>query len=360
MDYERLAENTLDANASAYIAGGAGDEATLRWNREAFQDYAILPRILAGPETPSTTIEMLGQQLPHPIIVAPLAYQKLAHPDGEKATALAAAAQDTLMVLSTLASTSIEEAARVEGQACRWFQLYLQEHRDDTLALVRRAENAGHLAIILTVDAPLSGVRNREQRIGFKLPNGIRAVNLGRDLGQHPSRSNADIASAVFQEYLRIAPSWRDLEWLIANTSLPVVVKGVASPFDAKIAIESGARGIIVSNHGGRTLDTIPATIHLLPPIVDVVRQRVPILIDGGVRRGTDVFKCLALGASAVMIGRPILHGLAVAGARGVSHVLRILRDEFEIAMVLAGATRISQISDDRILRLARGPIASG
>lgn len=344
-DYESRAERVLTANAWAYVAGGAGDEITMRWNRAAFEKFAIIPRVLVKPAPPSTAIELLGKELAHPYIVAPLAYQRLVHPDGELATALASAAQETLMVLSTLSSTEIEAAARVEGNSCRWFQLYLQPQRQDTLRLVRRAEAAGYEAIVLTVDAPLSGLRNREQRIGFRLPDGVSAVNLARPQADCDIHDSVAPRSDVFREFLRNASTWHDVEWLVTNTRLPVILKGIASADDVDLAIESGASAVIVSNHGGRTLDTIPATLDLLPPVVERVRGRVPVLIDGGIRRGTDALKCLALGAHAVLIGRPVLYGLAVGGARGVSHVLRILRDELEMAMVLSGAVTIDGIT---------------
>lgn len=357
-DYERLAERALDENAWAYISGGSGDEVSLHWNRSAFNDYAIMPRVLVKSPSPTTSVALLDRTLAHPLIVAPLAYQKLAHPAGEHATAAAAAAQDALMVLSTLSSTSIEDVARVEGRACCWFQLYFQEHREDTLKLVRRAEDAGYEAIVVTVDATLSGVRNKEQRIGFQLPETVRAVNLSPPRAAQVADHATNNQSNVFREFMRIAPTWQDVEWLAEATRLAVIVKGVAAPADADIAIESGASAIIVSNHGGRVLDTVPASLHLLPPVIEKVRRRVPVLMDGGIRRGTDVFKCLALGAGAVLIGRPILYGLAVGGARGVSHVLRILRDELEIAMVLSGCMSIEDISAARLAR--PGVIALG
>lgn len=351
-DYEVLAERALDRNAWAYVVGGAGDEITMRWNRAAFERYGIVPRVLRRSEVPSTAFELLGQRFAHPILVGPLAYQRLVHPDGEIAAALACAAQEALMVLSTLSSTRLETVARAEGNACRWFQLYMQERREETLRLVRRAEEAGYRAIVVTVDAPLSGLRNRERRIGFRLPAGVKAANLPNASMQAPGDFGSGLSSTVFGEYLRLAPGWEDVRWLVSNCSLPVLLKGIASPRDAEIAIECGAQGIVVSNHGGRTLDTIPATLDLLPPIVKAVRGRVPILIDGGIRRGTDVFKSLALGANAVLIGRPVLFGLAVGGAMGASHVLRILKDEFEMAMVLAGAMTLGDIGAEQVIRM--------
>lgn len=348
-DYEKLAERVLDSNAWAYFAGGAGDELTMRWNRQAFERWAIVPNVLRRSEAPSTRIELLGRSLAHPIIVAPVAYQKMAHADGEIGTARAAAAQDSLMILSMLATTTIESAS-AEGPTCRWFQLYLHPRREDTLRLVRRAEASGYEAIVLTVDAPLSGVRNREQRASFKLPEGLRAINLD-GIEQKAAQPIRDGSSAVVQEFLRVAPAWLDVEWLVSCTQLPIVIKGIASPSDARIAIESGAKAVIVSNHGGRTLDTIPASLDLLPAVAEAVGAEIPVLMDGGIRRGTDVIKCLALGARAVLVGRPVAFGLAASGAFGASHVLRLLRDEFEIAMLLSGCMSPADISRSLLKR---------
>lgn len=346
-DYEVTSRQAMDANAAAYFHGGAGDETTLRWNREAFSRYAILPRVLRK-EPGSAALELLGRPLAHPIIIAPVAYQRMAHRDGEVGTARAAAAQDALMVLSTLASQEME-TVYAAGPACRWFQLYLQPSREGTLNVLRRAEATGFEAIVCTVDAPLSGLRNREQRVGFGLPDGIRAVNLPPVPPADPV-AMATASSPVFQEYMRLATDWNDIDWLIRSTKLPVILKGIAAPQDARRAVEIGAKGIVVSNHGGRTLDTIPASLDLLGPVADTIGGEIPILLDGGIRRGTDVFKALALGAQAVMIGRPVIHGLAVSGAMGVSHVLRILRDEFELAMVLSGCMTVADITRDRLV----------
>lgn len=340
-DYERFAEQRLDAMAWAYFSGGAADEITVRWNREAFDRLAIVPRVLAGGPGGHTRLELIGQRYQHPLFVAPVAYQKLAHPDGERATAMAAEAQDAGMVLSTQASVTLEEAAEA-GASCRWFQLYMQPQRAATLKLARRAEAAGYEALVLTVDALINGVRNREHRAGFALPLGIRAENL-KDCGTELPPV-APGGSAVFDRFLAAAPTWDDVAWLRSETRLPLLLKGILSVDDAVRAVEIGAAGIIVSNHGGRTLDTLPATIDVLPQIAAAVAGRVPLMLDGGIRRGTDVLKALALGASAVLIGRPIVYGLAVNGAFGVAHVLRLLRDEFEIAMALAGCRTLADI----------------
>lgn len=347
-DYERLAEQRLDAGAWAYFSGGSADEITVRSNSSRFGEIQLIPRVLRGGPGGNTRVTLLGRTYAHPIFVAPMAYQKLAHPDGELATAMAAAAQDACMVLSTQASITLEEAARA-GATCRWFQLYLQPQREATQQLVHRAEAAGYEAFVVTVDAPVNGVRNREHRADFQLPPGIAAVSL---LGLPPVKATArreDVVSPVFDHFVASAPTWDDVAWLRAATKLPILLKGILSPADAEIAVSCGVDGIIVSNHGGRTLDTAPATITVLPEIAAAVGRRVPLLVDGGIRRGTDVLKALALGASAILVGRPIVYGLAANGAHGVAHVLRLLRDEFEIAMALTGCRVTGEITPDLI-----------
>ncbi len=346
-DYERLAEQRLSGNAWAYFSGGAADEITLRWNRQSFDKLALLPRVLTGGEGGHTRLTLFGRSYAHPIFIAPVAYQKLADQDGEKATAAAAAAQEACMVLSTQASVTLEDAAHA-GATCRWFQLYMQPAREATLKLVRRAEAAGYEVLVVTVDAPINGVRNREHRVGFHLPPGIAAVNL-RDLPAPAAKPLGDGASIIFDRFVAAAPTWDDLIWLQGQTTLPIVVKGILTAADAQRAVEAGAAGIIVSNHGGRTLDTLPATIDVLPAVAEAVSGRVPLLLDGGIRRGTDVLKALALGASAVLVGRPVVYGLAVSGAYGVAHVLRLLRDEFECAMALSGCRTLQDIGPDLI-----------
>ena len=343
-DYEAAAADVFDQASWAYLTGGAGDELTLAANARAFHCVSIVPRVLRKFEAGAggTRTTLLGEKLCHPIMVAPVAYQRLAHPDGERATALAAAAQDALMVLSTQSSVPMEEI-RAQGPACRWFQLYLQPAREATRALVKRAEAAGFRALVVTVDAPVSGLRNSEQRAGFQMPESVRADALAGLAGAEPRARHED-ESLILDHVMPQAPTWEDVAWLRRETALPLVIKGILSADDAELAIEAGAAAIAVSNHGGRTLDTLPATLDVLPEIARRVAGRVPLILDGGIRRGTDVFKAIALGASAVMVGRPIVHGLAVAGAYGVSHVLRILRDELEIAMALAGCQDIGAI----------------
>lgn len=347
-DYEAFAQARMSESAWAYLAGGAADEQTLGANRDAYERVRIQPRVLRDLTGGGTGLDLLGTPLPFPILLAPVAYQKLAHPQGELATVLAASAMKTAMVVSTQSSVGLEDLSRA-AEAPLWFQLYFQRERDDTLRLVRRAEDAGYRALMLTVDAPVNGVRNREQRQGFVLPAGVEAVNLRgmRPMGGAVARAGE---SAVFGSgMLDGAPSWDDLAWLRSATRLPVVLKGILAPADARLAIEAGASAIVVSNHGGRTLDTVPATLDALPWVAAEVAGRIPVLADGGIRRGTDVFKALALGATAVLVGRGYVHGLAAAGAVGVIHVLHMLRTELEIAMALAGCRTLRDIDRDAL-----------
>ena len=344
-DHEALARQRLDDNAWAYFSGGAADEITLRANRSAWDALTLWPRVLRPLAGGHTRITLLGRTLAHPMLLAPVAFQRLAHNDGELAMAYAAAALGAGVVLSTQASVSLEaiaEAVRPDrGRGPLWFQLYLQHDRGFTQALVQRAEAAGYEALVLTVDAPASGVRDRERRAGWRLPPDVRPVNLA-GLPPPPRRELRTGQSALFDDLLHHAPTWDDLAWMQSMTRLPIVLKGVLHPADARQALSLGAAGLIVSNHGGRTLDTAPATASALPGVVQAVGGAVPVLVDGGIRRGTDVLKAMALGASAVLVGRPAVWGLANAGAAGVAHVLRLLRDELEVAMALTGCATLA------------------
>lgn len=348
-DYERLAQAKLDANARAFFAGGAGDEITVRWNREAFDRLALNPRVLRGGSGGHTRFTLFGREFKHPIFVAPMSLQKLAHAHGEIATAIAADAQDACMVLSAQASVPMEEAYQA-GATCRWFQLYVQPTKPATLQLVRRAEAAGFEALVVTVDAPVSGARTREHRAGFKVPPHITPVNLESLPPLQPPVLTRD-QSVVFDHFMALATTWKDLVWLKTQTKLPILVKGILNEEDAAHAVDIGIDGIIVSNHGGRTLDTVPATIDVLPEIAEATEGKIPLLLDGGIRRGTDVLKAIARGASAVLVGRPIIYGLAVDGTLGAAHVLRILRDEFEMAMALTGCRTLADIGPHLIRR---------
>ena len=345
-DHEQHARTQLDDNAWAYFSGGAADEISLRANRTAWDALSLWPRVLRPLAGGHTRVPLLGRTLAHPILLAPVAFQRLAHPDGELAMAYAAAALGAGVVLSTQASVSLESVAQAvlpdPGRGPLWFQLYLQPDRGFTQALVRRAEAAGYEALVLTVDAPTSGVRDRERRAGFRLPPGVGPVNLaGLQAPASPPLSPGQ--SALFDGLLHHAPTWDDIAWLQSITRLPVLLKGVLHPADARQAVSVGAAGLIVSNHGGRTLDTAPATATALPRVVQAAGGAVPVLVDGGIRRGTDVLKAIALGASAVLVGRPAVWGLANAGAAGVAHVLRLLRDELEVAMALTGCATLAE-----------------
>lgn len=339
-DYEPLARERMTPGAWAYMSGGAGDEWTLRENIAAFARRPLRQRILRDLSGATTRLNLFGMDLPAPILLAPVAFQKLAHPDGELGTVIAAGALDTVMVVSTQASILLEDIA-VHAQAPLWFQLYIQPDRDFTADLIRRAEAAGYRALVLTVDAPVSGLRNREQRAGFALPGDVEAVNLRGMRTLPPGPPEALLFGTPLLDY---AATWADLEWLRRLTQLPILLKGITDPEDARRAIAAGIDGIVVSNHGGRSFDGLRATIDLLPPVADAVAGAVPILMDGGIRRGSDALRALALGASAVMIGRPYVHALAAAGAPGVAHVIRILRAELELAMALAGCCTLADI----------------
>ncbi len=344
-DHETLARQRLNDNAWAYFSGGAADEITLRANRSAWDGLTLWPRVLRPLAGGHTRVTLLGRTLAHPILLAPVAFQRLAHADGELAMAYAAAALGAGVVLSTQASVSLEAIAEAvwpdSGRGPLWFQLYLQHDRGFTQALVQRAEAAGYEALVLTVDAPSSGVRDRERRASFRLPPGVGPVNLAGLQAPAATELRAG-QSTLFDGLLHHAPTWDDVAWLQSITRLPVLLKGVLHPADARQAVALGAAGLIVSNHGGRTLDTAPATACALPGVVQAVGGAAPVLVDGGIRRGTDVLKAMALGASAVLVGRPAVWGLANAGAAGVAHVLRLLRDELEIAMALTGCATLA------------------
>lgn len=331
-DYERYAREHIPDSALAYLQGGAADEFTLHANVAAWPELKLWPRALAAVAGGHTRCQLLGEELAHPVILAPVATQRLFHDQGELATILAASVMGGLAVVSTQASIPLEEVAR-HAQGPLWFQLYWQANREATLSLVQRAEAAGYRALVLTVDAPVSGARNREQRAGFSVPAGVAQTNVA------PIALPVmdDHASAVFDGFMTLAPGWADIEWLARQTKLPILLKGIMHPDDAVKAVSIGVAGIIVSNHGGRVLDTAPSTLSALPGVVSAVNGALPVIVDGGIRRGTDILKARALGATAVMIGRPYMHALATAGALGVAHVIRLLREELEIAMALTG-----------------------
>jgi 4-hydroxymandelate oxidase len=341
-DFEALARERLSPMAYEYVSGGAGSEVTLRWNEEAFQKIRLRPKVLVDVSHIDTGVNLFGEPMPFPILLAPAAYHCLVHPEGELATARGASAAGATFVVSTMATTSVEEIAAVSTTPL-WFQLYVQPDRGFTKSLIQRAEDAGCRALCVTVDTPVIGTRNREMRLKFALPEGMSRPNL-RGLQITPETIHRPREGEIYASVFDPKLSWKDIEWILSFARVPVVLKGVMNPDDAEIAVKSGVSGIIVSNHGARNLDTSPATIDALPQVAERIAGRMPILMDGGIRRGTDVLKALALGANAVLIGRSYLYGLGAAGAEGVTRVINILRAEFEMSMALTGKTSIAAI----------------
>jgi len=349
-ELEAIARETISREAYDYFASGAQDEVTLRENRAAFDRLSLAYRVLVDVSRRTMSTTVLGQPVAMPALVAPMAFQRLAYPEGELATVRAAGTMGTVMILSTLATTAVEEVvAAASGPV--WFQLYVYRDRKTTEALVRRAEAAGCRALVLTVDAPVIGRRERDVRNRFHLPPGLSAANLlPEGYGEMPMAEGDSGLAVYVSSLIDPALSWRDVVWLRSITELPLVIKGIVRPDDALRAAEAGAAAVIVSNHGGRQLDTAPATIDVLPEVADALAdQPVEVLMDGGVRRGTDILKALALGARAVLVGRPVVWGLAAAGEAGATLALRLLRNELDLAMALAGAPTIAEITRDLV-----------
>jgi len=342
-DYARAARGKLLKHVFDYYEGGALDEITVRENTAGWERLKLYYRVLAGVGKRDMTTTVLGQSISMPIVVAPTAFHKLACEAGEIATAKAAKAAGTLFILSSLSNTAMESVF-AQAASPRWFQLYIYKDRAITFELVKRAEAAGAEAIVLTVDAPGLGTRERDTRNSFRLPDGLAVENLAPlGKGTFPEVTGSGLAAYVranFKEDL----GFDDLDWLCGSTRLPVVVKGVCRADDARRAAERGAKAVVVSNHGGRQLDTAPATCEALPQVVEAAGDRCEIYVDGGIRRGSDVLKAIALGARAVLVGRPVLWGLCVAGEQGATNILEMLRRELDEAMLLCGCTKLSDI----------------
>ena len=350
LDYERLASERLPPTAYDYFAGGAHNELTLRENRAAFERIALRPRVFVDVSERDLSVELLGRSHRSPLLVAPLAFARLAHAGGEVAMASAAGAEGMTMAVSTLATTALEQVAEA-ATAPLWFQLYVFRDRGVTRSLVERAEAAGYEALVVTADAPLLGRREADARNRFVLPEGLFAENLVSDEERSLPAGAGSGLEQYFVARLDQSLTWPDVEWLRSITRLPLLVKGVLRADDATQALDHGAAGVIVSNHGGRQLDTAVASIDALPATAAAVDGRAAVLMDGGVRRGTDVVKALALGANAVLVGRPVLWGLAVDGEAGVRHVLRMLRDEIDLAMALCGCPSLDAVDADLLVR---------
>lgn len=349
-DYECHAQAHMPPAVWTYLQEGTGDGVTLAANRTAFDRIGLVPRVLRDLRGATTHIELLGRTHAAPLLLAPVAYQRIAHPEGELATIRAATAMGIGMAVSTLASVTLEEIAAARHAAATelstprapfWFQLYMQPEREASLDLVRRAEAAGYEALMLTIDASI-------KRSGFTLPPGVEAANLR---AARPTQTAQPLGRILFgTPLLDAAPRWEDLAWLRAQTRLPLLVKGIIAPDDALCALDHGADALILSNHGGRVLDGMPSPLAMLPAIAQAIAGRVPLLLDSGIRRGTDIAKALALGAAAVLIGRPQVHALAVAGMAGVAHALLILRTELELSMAQLGCPTVADLTPDRLL----------
>jgi 4-hydroxymandelate oxidase len=329
-DYEAAAKRKLSVPAWEYFNGGSGDEITLRRNRTALDALQLKPRVLVDVTRIDTSRTLLGHPLEHPILLAPTSSHQLAHPDAELATARGAAVAKAILIASTTSNRSIEEICKAASGPV-WFQLYVEDDRKPVQALIERAEAAGAKALVITVDNPLAYARNREARVAAQAPT-LPFPNIGIESGP----GGRGLSRRRF--------SWNDLGWIQSIAKTPIILKGILNPDDADQAARRGVAAIVVSNHGGRVLDTEPATIEVLPAVVDRVAGRVPVLFDGGIRRGTDVLKGLGYGAAAVLIGRPYIYGLAVAGADGIRDVVGILRTELEGAMAMMGRTRLDEI----------------
>jgi len=351
-EYEDHARTHLPRQVYDYYCSGAHDQITLADNCAAFSRLVLRPRCLVDVSRIDTTTTILGERIISPICIAPTAMQRMAHPDGELATARAAAAHGTLMTLSSLSTTNLSELGKACPNSLRWFQLYVYRDRAVTLGLIRAAEAAGFKAIVLTVDTPFFGTRENDVRNGFAMPSHLRLANFeseshSKDMITEKTDGSglAKYAASLFDASI----SWKDLQWLREQTKLPVVIKGVLTAEDALLAVKAGVAAIVVSNHGARQVDTCAATIDALPEVVAAVAGRCEVYMDGGVRRGTDVLKALALGARAVFIGRPILWGLAYRGEQGVRDVLSLLQKELELAMGLCGVADLKAITRQHV-----------
>jgi 4-hydroxymandelate oxidase len=338
---EAQARPLLSQMAYDYIRGGAGDEITLRANRAAYDRLQLMPRVLADVSRLDVSVELLGRKLEHPILLAPAAFQRLFHAEGESGTARGVSTAGGAFALSTFATTAVEDVVMAAGGKPVWMQLYVNPDRGLTRALVQRAEAAGCAALCLTVDTPVLGLWYAKQP--FKLPPGVTCPNAGVS-GRDPLEAHRPTRRNIYAPEFDPAVTWKDISWLRSISKIPLVLKGILNPEDAVRAAEAGAEAVIVSNHGGRNLDTVPASIDVLPRVVERVAGRIPLLVDGGIRRGTDIVKALALGATAVLIGRTYLYGLAIAGAEGVQAVLETLRSELEMTMALCGRRSIAEL----------------
>uniref|UniRef100_A0AC35FE48 FMN hydroxy acid dehydrogenase domain-containing protein n=1 Tax=Panagrolaimus sp. PS1159 TaxID=55785 RepID=A0AC35FE48_9BILA len=351
-DFEARAIDLLPKAVREYYQSGADDESTVARNKSAFRKYLIRPRVLVDVQNLDTKVTISfnpreSYTFEYPLGIAPTAFHRMAHPQGELATSMAASQTNTLMICSTLSTTKLEDIAQAASvNANLWFQLYVYRDRRITENLVSRAIASGYRALVLTVDAPMMGRRRADERNGFELPGHLKMENFDIELLARTFKGKE--GASGFGEYVKnmfdLTLNWDDLRWLVEYSKIPVIVKGIVRGCDAIKALEAGARGIVVSNHGGRQIESTVSTIEALPEVIEAVNGRCPVFVDGGIRSGSDIFKCIALGADMVFIGRPIIYGLSVGGVEGVKHVIQILRTEFEYAMRLSGISSIHQL----------------
>jgi 4-hydroxymandelate oxidase len=348
-DFEQLARESMNHAAYEYVAGGAGGGLTDAENRAAFERIRLRQRVLVDASRISTKVRLFDRDYEYPILLGPTGYHKLVHADGEIETVKGANLSDATLVAACFSTVAFEAMSR-EAARPLWFQLYIQTDRGFTKELVERVLAAGCEAICVTVDVPVNGPRDREYRAGWSLPPGVERANLASHGAAFSAAAHRPAGRNIYSATHGADATWKDIEWLRSIIPTRLLLKGILDPDDAEKAADAGCDGLIVSNHGGRSLDTLPASIDALPAVAERVNGRVPLLIDGGIRRGTDIFKALARGAAAVLIGRPYLYGLSVGGAAGVARVMEILRTELEMTMGLIGCPDLSRISDKFLL----------
>jgi 4-hydroxymandelate oxidase len=347
-DFEAPARARMSKMAYEYLASGSADEITLAANREAFAKIKLLPRYLIDVSRIDTSLELFGRRHEFPVLLAPTGYHKLFHPQGELETVRGADTSEATLVASIFSTVSFEQMAAVSKQPL-WLQIYVNPDRGFTKQLVDMAVSAGCGAICVTIDSPVNGPRDRETRAVFQLPEGIERANLSTLGSGIAAASHRRVGRNIYSKVRAADVTWKDVEWLRSLSPVPLLLKGILNPADAITAINAGCDGIIVSNHGGRVLDTVPAALEALPAVVDRIGGKVPVLLDGGIRRGADAYKALALGATAVLIGRPYLYGLALAGASGVARAVEIIRTELEMTMALMGRPSLAAIGPDSL-----------
>jgi (S)-2-hydroxy-acid oxidase len=356
-ELEKQAQGILDKGTYDYIAGGAGNEWGLNNNQQSFSNYQIVPRVLQGTNEVNTSLKIFGTSIPSPVIIGPCAFHKLVCHDGEVVTAKAAAKVEAIMTLSTMSSCALEEVAE-SCNSSKWFQLYIYKDRNLTTELIKRAENAGYQAIVVTVDVPAMGMRLRDIKNKFSLPKEVEAANFRQtDLSKLSDKTQGSKVKDYTDQQFDSSLSWDTIDWLYSVTNLPIILKGILNPEDALEAIRHNISGIIVSNHGGRQIDSVISSVDALADIFQVIQNKVPLILDSGIRSGEDIFKAIALGANAVMIARPVMWALAIGGEEAVISVLQKLQEELTLTMRLTGCQSLDVIRQRGLSLLAGSKI---